>query len=258
MPFLIFNYLLHRRCWKTAAVVARDMLSAPPDAAAAGGDAAAVADKDGSGIAPMDASGGGVAGAAAHAPAAALDGDQHMSDACTGAAAVGAPAAAPSAAAGGSGAAGGAALGQLSQADIQDALLRQRVYDAVCQGRVDDALDAVAAQYGAAVLDSAPRLAFKLKVQHFVELVRRAGSGSSSSSASGSVEEALAYGRSELGPRLQGPQDEELLSDALSLLAYADPAASPCGHLLRESSRAELAEELNGALLKVRWCCCCG
>jgi hypothetical protein len=39
------------------------------------------------------------------------------------------------------------------------------------------------------------------------------------------------------------------------LLAYADPGASPCGHLLRPGQRLQLAEELNGALLQVRELC---
>lgn len=33
---------------------------------------------------------------------------------------------------------------------------------------------------------------------------------------------------------VQGPEEEELLADALSLLAYESPADSPCGHMLRE------------------------
>jgi hypothetical protein len=53
-------------------------------------------------------------------------------------------------------------------------------------------------------------------------------------------------------PGSKSPEEEELLSDALSLLAYADPAASPCGHLLRPGQRLQLAEELNGALLQVK------
>ncbi|WIA15425.1 hypothetical protein OEZ85_002076 [Tetradesmus obliquus] len=56
----------------------------------------------------------------------------------------------------------------------------------------------------------------------------------------------------ELGPGNKSPDEEELLSDALSLLAYAEPAASPCGHLLRAGQRLQLAEELNGALLQAR------
>jgi hypothetical protein len=189
------------------------------------------------------------------------------------------PAAAPSTS---STPAAAAAAGAFSEADVQDALRRQKIYSAVCAGHVADSLAVVKAQYGPAVLEQHPRLHFKLRVQHFVELVRQAGeaaaqqpqqqqqggsqasngaaagacAGSSSSSSSNGFEAALAYGRAELGPGSKSEADEELLSDALSLLAYADPAASPCGHLLRESYRAELAEELNGALLQVGGGCC--
>jgi hypothetical protein len=148
-------------------------------------------------------------------------------------------------------------------------LRRQKIYDAVCAGHIADALAIVKAQYGQAVLQQNPHLHFKLRVQQFVELVRgacisspkqqqqqqqssKASNGAGASSLGSGFEAALAYGRAELGPGSKSDQDEELLSDALSLLAYADPAASPCGHLLRESFRADLAEDLNGALLKVR------
>jgi hypothetical protein len=53
-------------------------------------------------------------------------------------------------------------------------------------------------------------------------------------------EGAMGYGRAVLVRAVAGPEDAELLQDALSLLGYEDPAASPCGALL--SSR-------------VRWLC---
>jgi hypothetical protein len=168
----------------------------------------------------------------------------------------------------------------LSQAAIQDALTRQQIFDAVASGQLADGLRQVEQHYGASVLQGNSKLAFKLKVQQFVELVRQATTTGSSATpaaaaaaASGSptpdgstaaaaagggggggFEAALAYGRAELGPGSKSPEEEELLSDALSLLAYADPAASPCGHLLRPGQRLQLAEELNGALLQVRLC----
>ncbi len=76
-----------------------------------------------------------------------------------------------------------------------------------------------------------------------MELLRQGGDA---------VEAALAYGRSELGPCTQTSSDEELLADALSLLAYDEPATSPCGQLLLESQRRALAEQLNGALLRIQ------
>eukprot|EP00882_Tetradesmus_deserticola_P029242 GHRQ01032717.1.p1 GENE.GHRQ01032717.1~~GHRQ01032717.1.p1 ORF type:complete len:239 (+),score=112.57 GHRQ01032717.1:68-718(+) len=178
-----------------------------------------------------------------------------------------------------------AAAGGLSDAAIQDALLRQQVFDAVAAGQLAQALQQVEQHWGASVLQADAKLAFRLKVQQFVELVRQAtssdaaapaaassssapagASGSSaaaavsSSGAVGGFEAALAYGRAELGPGSKSADEEELLSDALSLLAYAEPAASPSGHLLRPEQRLRIAEELNGALLQVRGvaaCCCC-
>ena len=67
----------------------------------------------------------------------------------------------------------------------------------------------------------------------FCELLRRGGP--SSSSGGGGTEAALAYGRSTLSAhRPRGPAEEELLSDALSLLAYEQPEVSPCGHLMSQ------------------------
>ncbi|KAF6266424.1 hypothetical protein COO60DRAFT_452801 [Scenedesmus sp. NREL 46B-D3] len=233
LPYLVFDYLLHQRCWQTAAVVARDMLGGPgKHATAAAADSAAAA--------PMDCSSGeGAATAGAAAAAAAAAGE------------------------------GPAAAGGLSAAAIQDALTRQQVFDAVAAGRLADALQQVERHYGPSVLQGNAKLAFKLKVQHFVELVRQAtcgdaaaastgsaagtsGSSSGAAGMAGGFGAALAYGRAELGPGSKSPDEEELLADALSLLAYADPGASPCGHLLRPGQRLQLAQELNGALLQAR------
>ena len=45
-------------------------------------------------------------------------------------------------------------------------------------------------------------------------------------------EGAMAYGRAVLVHAIAGPEDAELLQDALSLLGYEDPSTSPCGALL--------------------------
>jgi hypothetical protein len=63
--------------------------------------------------------------------------------------------------------------------------------------------------------------------------------------------EALAYGQ-----QLQEDYRDDIredvqrvLRDAFSLLAYTDPRGSVVGHLLEESGRREVAEELNSAIL---------
>ncbi|KAF8056475.1 Ranbp10 [Scenedesmus sp. PABB004] len=240
LPYLVFDYLLHQRCWRTAEVVARDMLGGGGSAAGGGGGAGSRAADGGDDVVMADAAGGSE--------------DATMADAA--AAESGGGAAAAAAAAGPEGGGGAAAAGALSAADVRDALLRQQIFDAVCAGRVAEALASVSEHYGPAVLQESPRLAFKLRVQQFVELVRGACAPPAASNGAGGgsacFDAALAFGRAELGPCSKGREEEELLSDALSLLAYADPAASPCGHLLRPAARGALAEELNGALLKAR------
>lgn len=84
------------------------------------------------------------------------------------------------------------------------------------------ALAQVEQHYGPAALAPAPGLPFRLRVQQFLELVR----------ARAPPAAALKFGRARLGPAAATPEDEELLSDAMSLLAYADPETSPCGALL--------------------------
>jgi len=63
--------------------------------------------------------------------------------------------------------------------------------------------------------------------------------------------EALAYGQQLYEDYHDDPRDEvrRILADAFSLLAYSDPRRSVMGHLLEESGRREVAEELNSAIL---------
>lgn len=226
LPSVVFDYLLHHRYWQTAAVVARDMLGdgqVDPGAAvavASNGDATA-----------MDASPSKVI-KAEEAVDMTDDGDQEADTAAVASSSTGSKADVLGV---------GSSSSILTQSQVNDAVVRQSIYDNLCTGNMGAALALIAEQYGHHVLSEFPRLHFKLKVQQFVELLRGGGEG---------VTAALAYGRSELGPCDKTPDDEELLSDALSLLAYAAPEASPYGHLLRPSQRVELAEELNGALLQ--------
>jgi hypothetical protein len=117
---------------------------------------------------------------------------------------------------------------------------RQAIYDAVASGRVDAALAQLQQRYGPGLLAARPALLFRLRVQQFVEQLRPGGAG---------PEAALQYGRSELGAAARGAAEEELFIDALSLLAYSDPAASPAGHLMQQQQRQQLAEQVNGAIV---------
>ena len=62
-------------------------------------------------------------------------------------------------------------------------------------------------------------------------------------------EAAMAYGRAELSKAAAAsPAHQEELQDALSLLAYDVPEASPCGNLLSPSHQAHLASSLTSAI----------
>jgi hypothetical protein len=244
LPALVFEYLLHHRCWRTAEALAKDTLGAAAAAAAAetdGGGAGAgrggadddtTMQREGS-LSSMDAAG---PSASSGAPpqqqqqqqqqqrqlsgGAGGDGDTEMAPAPSDAGDASGSGAAAAAAA-----AATAAAAALSGAEVEDALCRQTIYDAVCSGRLDDALQQVERHYGAAALAAAPGLAFRLKVQQFLELVR----------ARAPAAAVLEFGRAQLGPAAATPEDEELLADAVSLMAYGDPEASPCGNLLSVS-----------------------
>jgi hypothetical protein len=123
---------------------------------------------------------------------------------------------------------------------VEEVHARQAIYDAVAAGHVGQALAQLQQRHGAALLAARPRLLFRLKVQQFVELLRPGGAG---------PEAALLYGRSELGPAARGAAEEELFIDALSLLAYGEPAASPAGHLMQQRHRQQLAERVNDAIV---------
>ena len=63
--------------------------------------------------------------------------------------------------------------------------------------------------------------------------------------------EALAYGQQLQEDYRDDPREDvkRVLGEAFSLLAYTDPRGSVVGHLLEESGRREVAEELNSAIL---------
>jgi hypothetical protein len=293
MPSLVFQYLMHHRCWRTASILAREIMGGGGGGGGGGAAGNGNGNGGGGGAAPMD-----VGDDTAAATAAAAD------------------------------------VPEALRADVEDAVAREEVCAAIKAGDIPSALQAAARalrkagvggggatennggassqqqQAGASDADAAlivasalgPHLLFRLRVQQFLEAVRR-----------GDVDGALSFARTQLGPaadasadaasgrapsqqnqqqqaqhlgggvfateaamqRLQGQQqhgyssaeaaggnaallrarareDGELLQDALSLLAYEDPAASPCAHLLKVSAREQLAERVNGALVLAR------
>ena len=64
---------------------------------------------------------------------------------------------------------------------------------------------------------------------------------------------ALAHGKAELGGAAAlGPEQADMLSDALTLLCYEDPEGSPQGALLAPAARTMLADDVDSALLCAR------
>mmetsp|Transcript_3299 Transcript_3299/g.5632 ORF Transcript_3299/g.5632 Transcript_3299/m.5632 type:complete len:171 (+) Transcript_3299:2-514(+) len=123
-----------------------------------------------------------------------------------------------------------------------DIASRQASYELVSAGRIEEAMAALEARYGTTLLVNNPQLAFQLKVAQFCELLRPGGSLA--------LDAAVTYGRSVLAAHTpKGLSEEELLGDALSLLAYEQPEACPCGHLMGQAHRAALAEKVDRAVL---------
>jgi len=65
--------------------------------------------------------------------------------------------------------------------------------------------------------------------------------------------DALAYGQLLQEDYRDDPREEvkRVLGESFSLLAYTNPRGSVVGHLLEESGRREVAEELNSAILGI-------
>lgn len=63
-------------------------------------------------------------------------------------------------------------------------------------------------------------------------------------------EEAIEFGRAYLSSASASREDQDVLSDVLSLLAYEHPEQSPSGNLLGAAHQAALAVAVNSAVLQ--------
>jgi len=126
---------------------------------------------------------------------------------------------------------------QVSPEDVESVRQRQRICDLVMKGDVEGALSAADAVAPGA-LAGLHTLAFRLHLQAFIEHVR-----------AGRDQEAIQYGVNFLVPFKTSREEEELLTDASTLLGYLDPATSPVGQLLSEQHKAALAADVNRAVL---------
>lgn len=124
--------------------------------------------------------------------------------------------------------------------DVQDFSARGCVRECIMRGDIDAAL--VHAQaYMPGSLTSCQPILFRMQCQKLVELVRAKDD-----------QAALAHGKAELGGPLPEKEQRDLLSDALTLLCYEDPAASPQGALMVPAARATLADDVDAVLLAAR------
>ncbi|KAG2373970.1 hypothetical protein C9374_011635 [Naegleria lovaniensis] len=92
------------------------------------------------------------------------------------------------------------------------------------------------------ILDSNPKLYFKLQQQQLIELIK-----------DGKIDEALQFAQEELAP-LVGDNTEFLqeIEKAMSLLAFENNEQSPFANLLTSGQRQKTASELNSAILSAQ------
>lgn len=90
------------------------------------------------------------------------------------------------------------------------------------------------------ILDTNPRLFFRLQQQQLIELIRQ-----------GKIDDALQFAMEELAPR--GEENKEFLEEiekTMALLAFEDMEQSPVKELLDNVQRQSTASELNAAILE--------
>jgi hypothetical protein len=123
---------------------------------------------------------------------------------------------------------------------------RRELQQCVLQGDTLGAIE-LAHTYYPGLLDRSAYLYFRLRCQHFLELLRR-----------GTPMEAVTYAQRELSryhpPGGSAPTADACreLEDAYSLIAYQSPSDAPpsIAHLMSDAHRAETADCLNGTVLE--------
>ena len=113
-----------------------------------------------------------------------------------------------------------------------------RVRKAIEDGNSDQAIEQVS-DLNPQILEEHPELLFRLKKQHFIELVRE-----------GKMEEALQFAEEELAHRVENNhQLLQELEESMTLLMFESPEASPMARLMKLGHREKTASELNAAIL---------
>lgn len=126
---------------------------------------------------------------------------------------------------------------EVSAFDVESVKRRREISDCIAAGNIDRAI-ALTEELAPGTLEASPAILLRLHVQVFLELVRQQKDM-----------DAIAYGQQVCAPACNSSADREMLSEAVTLLGYEDPALSPLGHLLAERHKLQLAADLNRAIL---------
>ncbi|GMH00337.1 hypothetical protein Nepgr_002176 [Nepenthes gracilis] len=115
---------------------------------------------------------------------------------------------------------------------------RKTLRQLIRSGEIDATFGKLREWYPQIVENDKSATCFLLHCQKFIELVRV-----------GELEEAVKYGRIQLGKFFGLPGFEELLKDCVALLAYEEPLKSSVGYLLKDSQREVVADAINAMVL---------
>ena len=126
----------------------------------------------------------------------------------------------------------------LNHVDLTSLDERLRIREAIECGRIEEAIDLINKK-APELLDQNRQLAFHLKQQHLIELIR-----------SNFIDDALNYAQIHLA---EFAEDEmkmrQELEKTMALLVFDKPLESPYGYLMQVSHRQQVANEINSALL---------
>ncbi|CAF3897156.1 unnamed protein product [Adineta steineri] len=126
----------------------------------------------------------------------------------------------------------------LSNVDLTSLDERLRIREAIESGRIQEAINLINTK-APELLDQNRQLAFHLKQQHLIELIR-----------SNLIDEALTYAQIHLAEFAEEEiKMRQELEKTMALLVFDKPLESPYGYLMQISHRQQVANEINSALL---------
>ena len=122
---------------------------------------------------------------------------------------------------------------------------RQQIISHIMNGEFDKAIDAVQVHYPEFLVNRKD-IEFQLRYHRFIQMIQSA-----------TAEETIQYGRAHfVYDDPQVIENQEILEDVFSLLAYPEPENSPVSYLFSVSFRENLANVVNGAILGLSFICC--